>query len=197
MNRAASVDGPRAVGRPRSVAADEAIRRAAIEVFAESGFEGLRVEAVAERAGVAKSTLYRRFPCKIDLVRHALDSSTDELPCPHTDSLVDDLVVLLQRLRDKFAADPMGRAVPALIEAAARHPELREVQRQAIAERRRAGLARLAAAVGEGDLPDPTDIELLMDQLSGAVFYRSFVTGADLSDAVLRSLVVSVVAAGD
>jgi AcrR family transcriptional regulator len=181
-------------GRPRSAAADESIRRATIEVFAEAGFEGLRVEAVAERAGVAKSTLYRRFPSKIDLVRHALGSVADELPCALSDSLADDLVALLQRLRDKFASDPMGRAVPALIEASARHPELREVQRTAVAERRRAGMERLAAAVEHGELPAATDIELLMDQLSGAVFYRSFVTGADLSDATLRRLVASVLA---
>ncbi len=183
------VPTPRRVGRPRSTAADDAIRVATIEVFAESGYEGLRIESVAERGGVAKSTLYRRFPCKTDLVQHALSSAIDELACPHTGSLVEDLFTMLQRMRDKFVSDTMGRAVPALVDAAARHPDLRELHRRFIAERRRSGLQRLTAAVDSGDLPDGTDAELLMDQLGGPVFYRSFVSGGDLSDATLRLLV--------
>jgi AcrR family transcriptional regulator len=51
-------------GRPRSTQADEAILVAAIEIFAEVGFEGLTVEGVAARAGVGKATIYRRYPGK-------------------------------------------------------------------------------------------------------------------------------------
>lgn len=177
------------VGRPRSTAADDAIRDATLAVFADRGFDGLAVEAVAERAGVAKSTLYRRFPCKLDLVRHALASVTDELPCPHTDSLVDDLVALVTELRDRFGSDTIGRFVPALVQAAARHTELRALHHRFVAERRRRGLARLEAAVEQGELPAGTDVELLVDQLGAVVFYRAFVSGGDTDDATLRSLV--------
>ena len=52
-------------------AADAAILDATIELFADLGFEGVSIEAVAERAGVAKSTVYRRYPSKIDLVMAA------------------------------------------------------------------------------------------------------------------------------
>ncbi len=180
---------PRRAGRPRSVQADDAIRTATIEVFAESGYEGLRVESVAERAGVAKSTLYRRFPSKDDLVRHALATTDDELSCPHSTSIEDDLVTLLRRLRDKFASDTMGRAVPALVVAASRHPELRELHRRALVERRRAGIRRIEEAIDNGELAADSDASLLMDQLGGVVFYRSFVSGADLSDETLRELV--------
>ena len=55
-------------GRPRSVEADEAIRRAAIDLCVEHGFDGLTVEAVAARAGVGKATVYRRHPSRVGLV---------------------------------------------------------------------------------------------------------------------------------
>ena len=55
-------------GRPRSTEADEAILEAAVDLFAECGFDGLTVEGVAARANVGKATIYRRYPCKVDLV---------------------------------------------------------------------------------------------------------------------------------
>lgn len=185
----------RPVGRPRSTEADDAIRAATIEVFAEFGYEGMKVETVAARAGVAKSTLYRRFPCKTDLVQHALSTAADELPCPHTESLADDLVSLVTELREKFASQPVGRLAAVMVEASARHPELRAAHQRFIAQRRRRGLGRLAAAIDEGDLPADTDTELLMDSLGGVVFYRSFVSGGALDDEILRSLIERTLAA--
>ena len=55
-------------GRPRSTEADEAILEAAVDLFAEGGFDGLTMEGVAARADVGKTTIYRRYPCKVDLV---------------------------------------------------------------------------------------------------------------------------------
>ena len=185
---------PRPVGRPRSTEADDAIRTAAIEVFAENGYDGMHVEAVAERAGVAKSTLYRRFPNKEDLVQHALSSASDEVACPHTDALEADLVAMMRHLRDKFASEPMGRAVPELVAAAARHEGLRRIHRRFIAERRSSGITRLRSAVDSGELAGSADAEMMMDQLTGVVFQRSFISGGDLSDSVLDRLVRSVLA---
>jgi AcrR family transcriptional regulator len=183
----------RAAGRPRSEAADAAILDAALAEFAACGFDGMRIEAVAARAGVAKTTLYRRFPTKLGLVHHALATTADELPCPHTDSLVDDLVVLATQLRDRFACPRLGVVVPALVQAISRHEDLRELHLQFLAERRRQGLARLTAAVGSGELPEGTDLHLLLDQVVGTVFYRTFVSGGALDDADIRVMVTATI----
>jgi len=181
---------PRAAGRPRSVEADEAILNATIEVFAERGYEGLRVEAVAERAGVAKSTIYRRYPGKSDLVTAALmQAQSQEMACPHTESLADDMLVTARQLRDKFASHDVGRLIPTIVDAASRHPEFAAAHQEFIAERRRGGLERLAAAIQDGDLPADTDVQLLMDSVSAPIFYRTYVSGASLDDDVLRELI--------
>jgi len=185
---------PGQVGRPRSAEADEAIRNATIAEFAERGYDGLRIEAVAERAGVAKTTLYRRFPCKADLVQHALSKHSEEVACPHSDSLEDDLFKLAVRLRDKFARDTLGRAIPALLDAAARHDDLRVIHRRFMAERRSSGLRRIGAAIDDGELPGDADSEMMLDQLSATVFFRSFVWKGDLGEEELRRLVARVLA---
>ena len=67
---------PPGPGRPRSPEADQAIVDAALVVFAEAGYEGLTIEAVAARAGVGKATVYRRYPGKAELVFHAASCLT-------------------------------------------------------------------------------------------------------------------------
>ena len=99
-------------GRPRSAAADTAILDATIDLFAECGFEGVTMEAVAERAGVAKSTVYRRYPSKLDMIMAAWSDCSpdgDEVDVD-TGSLELDLRSAAARLRRVFGSDPVGRA---------------------------------------------------------------------------------------
>ena len=86
----ATAERPR--GRPRSAIADQSIREAAVDLFAERGFEGFSVEDVADRAGVSKATVYRRYPSKVDLVVEAGSClATDEIRFPDTGNLRDDV----------------------------------------------------------------------------------------------------------
>src|SRR6266496_6782642 len=64
--------GIRKPGRPRSAQAHKAILDATLELLAEGGFQGLSIEAVAARAGVGKTTIYRRWPSKNELVMDAI-----------------------------------------------------------------------------------------------------------------------------
>src|SRR4029453_16014511 len=71
---AGSAGTTRRPGRPRSEQAEQAIIEATLDLFAEQGFEGVCVEAVAARAGVGKATIYRRWPNKEELLLAALSS---------------------------------------------------------------------------------------------------------------------------
>ena len=59
-------------GRPRSESADRAILRAALEVFVDRGIDAASIEEIAERAGVARTTLYRRWSSKEEIIARAI-----------------------------------------------------------------------------------------------------------------------------
>src|SRR6202050_2032008 len=85
----------RGPGAPRSEQAEHAIIEATLDLFAEQGFEGVCVEAVAARAGVGKATIYRRWPNKEELLLAALGALKSPYPEPKGASARDDLVALL------------------------------------------------------------------------------------------------------
>src|ERR1700726_3239305 len=82
-------------GRPRSEQAEQAIIEATLDLFAEQGFEGVCVEAVAARAGVGKATIYRRWPNKEELLLPAFGSLKSPIPELSGISVRDDLVAML------------------------------------------------------------------------------------------------------
>lgn len=181
-------------GRPRSSKADAAILHAAIELFAEVGYEALTIEAVAEAAGVAKSTVYRRYPGKIELIVAAIGDLNDtEQPVPEvlpdTGNIEDDAVALLTALRDKFASETKSRVIAALTAATARNPELAAAHATFIAGRRAFGMGLITRAVERGELPVGTDPEIVVDLLSAPVYYRSFVSYGPLDDDAIRAIV--------
>ena len=80
-------------GRPRSCEADAAILDAATELFCELGYDGLSIEGVAAKAGVGKTTIYRRYPTKLDLVMAAsIHMGAGKLPALETGDLRADLI---------------------------------------------------------------------------------------------------------
>ena len=115
-------------GRPRSTEADEAILEAAVDLFAEGGFDGLTVEGVAARANVGKATIYRRYPSKVDLViaasRYFALDDDDRRPIPATPAA--DLRALVDWLIEMVTTTPIGRALPMMVADRARIPELAE-----------------------------------------------------------------------
>ncbi len=181
-------------GRPRSAACDEAILVAAIDLFAELGFEGISFEAVAERAGVAKSTIYRRYPTKVDLVMGAwrFASPPPEQPAG-TGSLLDDLTTFAVRMRWVLAESPVGRAVPAALAASARVPEFADAHRAFIDGRREPMVAMIERCSATGELRADTDPQLLLDLVIGTVFYRALTASPALADDDVAVLVAQVV----
>jgi AcrR family transcriptional regulator len=83
-------------GRPRSAQADQAILRATLEELADVGFEALSIEAVAARAGVGKTTIYRRWPSKTELVMEAINIVHTEVPVIDTGNFRQDLLAMLR-----------------------------------------------------------------------------------------------------
>ena len=98
--------GIRKPGRPRSAQAHKAIIDATLELLAEEGFQGLSIEAVAAKAGVGKTTIYRRWSSKDELVMDAIREVQIDLPVIDTGNFRNDLTTLLKTAYQGFMTHP-------------------------------------------------------------------------------------------
>jgi AcrR family transcriptional regulator len=164
-------------GRPRSAEVDRAIIVATLDLLVDEGYAALTVEAVAARAGVGKTTVYRRWPNKDLLVADALASVNDELPPPLVDGSVRDrLVATLEHIRVKSPETFSGRIMPRMVAYARSHPELYAQYQQRVLEPRRERLrALLREGVASGELRDDLDIEVTATCFVAPMLYTSLV----------------------
>lgn len=184
---------PRGPGRPRDPDVDRLVVDAATDLICEHGFDGLTMEAVARRAGVAKATVYRRFPSKVDLaVAACLATSPPPVDPPETGSLVDDLVVLVQGLVRKIRGSAGGRLMPAMVAASAGNAEVREALRRFSSTRRGNMREVLQRGVDRGEIRADADVDLLADCLVGPIVFRYLVSGRPIGGDTPRRLVEQV-----
>jgi AcrR family transcriptional regulator len=180
-------------GRKRDERCDDAIVDATAALLAEVGYEALTMDAVAQRAGVAKTTLYRRWPSKPQVVADSLTIRAEHrIAGRDTGDLRGDLVAHLQAVRDGFAT-PSGKAVLGVLAAANRLPELAAVVRDRFVTARRAAIGRLLdAAAQRGDARVDLEVDLVIDLLVGPLYYRLLVSGQPVTDAFLAGVVDAV-----
>ena len=109
----------RPLGRPRSEEAHRAILDAAIDLFLERGLEGMSIEGVAAKAGVGKTTIYRRWGSKEDLIVAAIDEVIFDVQATDTGSLRRDLIDVAVKIQTIFASPKarqmFGRMVPHVV----------------------------------------------------------------------------------
>jgi AcrR family transcriptional regulator len=178
---------PRIGGRSARVVRD--VLRATVEELALHGFSALSVESVAQRAQVNKTTIYRRWPTKGDLVRAAfMASAQEQYAAPAGGPIRDVIVAGLMVTVDKLST-PAGRSIMRMMVSDDIDADLLRIV-EAVREARTAQLrALLDRAISRGELPRGVDQELLFSMLVGAVFYRLFVLRKSMPRVVVESLV--------
>lgn len=170
----ASGDPPRR-GRPRSEKSKAAILEAAGELLLEQGLEAVSMDAIAERAGVSKATIYRWWPTKETLAIDALyeDWSYAYPEAPDTGSMREDLLGILLLWGDHITTRPYARVLGALITRARTDPAFAdEFNRRLVQPRRDRARPIFHRAMARGEIPLDTDVELALDVLYGAVYHR-------------------------
>lgn len=183
-------DTPRVTGRPRDARADRAILAAALELMAEQAVDDLRMDDVAERAGVGKATIYRRYRSKDELVTAAVAALVGEIEVPDTGSTEADLLALMREAVDVYSRSIAAGAMPGLVAAMHRDPQLALAVRGGFLAARRAALQEvLVRGVERGDLRADLDLELALDVLGGPLFYRLLVTGGPIDAQLARGVV--------
>jgi AcrR family transcriptional regulator len=173
----------RVIGRPREARADRAILTAALDLMAERGVHELHMDDVAARAGVGKAAIYRRYRSKDALVAAAVAALVSEITLPETGSTRADLLALMRDAVEVYTGPVAAGAMPSLVEAMSRNPELAEAVRDRFLAGRRAALREvLGRGIERGDLADNLDLELALDVLAGPLFYRLLVTGGPIDE---------------
>jgi AcrR family transcriptional regulator len=179
---------PRGRGRPRDEEARARILAAALAVLEEQGFANATTDAIAERAGASKATIYRWWPNKAAVLVEALrEAVAQELPFPDTGSLQADIRVQLRNFI-KLLTGRRGRIFKAFVAAAQSDPEVSEAFRSVWVRPRRidakAGLQRHRGRALREDI----DLDLLLDILYGPLYYRLLVGHAPLTEKYVDAL---------
>ncbi|WP_217915693.1 TetR/AcrR family transcriptional regulator [Miltoncostaea marina] len=175
---------------PRVARSKAAILGACGDLIAEEGFEGVTIEAVAARSGVAKTTIYRHWPTREALLVEAFGCCAGP-PVPRVDtgSTEEDLVSVLAGLGRRLSDRSWCNTLRSLVDSASRDPELGRLHRATLVERRRPLTDALARGIERGDLPAGLDIDEAVAQLAGPLFYRALITGEPCDEPYVARLV--------
>ena len=166
-------DALRGRGRPRDEEARARILQASLEALEELGYPGVTCEAIAERAGASKATIYRWWPHKEAVMLEALrEAVAQELPFPDSGSLKEDIRIQLHNFV-KLLTTPRGRVFKGLIAAAQSDPKVAEaflsiwvLPRRAFAQQ---GIARYRKELRKG-----VDLEVVLDALYSPLYYSLY-----------------------
>jgi AcrR family transcriptional regulator len=172
-----------------------AIRNAVMNELAEVGYGRLSIEAVARRAGVGKTAIYRRWSNKLEMVLEIVsDVAGRAVPLPDTGSFADDLALLTMIVSRALQHRIASQIIPDLMAEAARNPQIAETLQKALRTHQQAvGEKLVGQAVRRGELPEGTDPELAVDLMLGPLYWRLAVARTPLPDGYLEKLQASVI----
>ncbi|MFF5080593.1 TetR/AcrR family transcriptional regulator [Actinoplanes sp. NPDC000266] len=174
-----------------------AIRNAVMHELAEVGYGRLSIEAVARRAGVGKTAIYRRWGNKLEMVLEIVsDVAGRSVPLPDTGSFAGDLQLIMMIVHRALQHRIASQIIPDLMAEAARNPQIAETLQTALRTHQQAvGEKLVGQAVARGELPEGTDPEVAVDIILGPLYWRLAVSRSPMPDDYLEKLTTAVTAA--
>lgn len=159
-------------GRPRSAKSHQAMLKAALELLGEVGFENMSIEAISARAGVGKTTIYRRYNSKDELVADAIESIRQDVVIPNTGNLYNDLDELIENAA-QITLSPLGRqTVAMIISSAASNSQFAQIYWTKYLQPRREAFANvIERAKMRNEIQVDVDPGLIFDSMSGIMLY--------------------------
>ncbi|MDH3463360.1 MAG: TetR/AcrR family transcriptional regulator, partial [Acidimicrobiia bacterium] len=160
-------------GRPRDAAVGERVLDAALEVLKDEGFAGLTIEAIADRAGVSKATMYRRWDSKETLLVDAVARAVEAVEIEDTGDIRHDLTAAVRGMCSFVSDTRAGEVFPWLVGEIANGSEIGTRYAAAVIVPRRRMLGELLrAAIERGDLREDIDVATAVDMVMGPVIMR-------------------------
>lgn len=178
---------------PRSARVVEDVLRTTAEVLAHVGYAALRVDEVAARSGVNKTTIYRRWPTKAELVAATLEQLRPWSEPADTDSVRDDLIAMLRDTLE-LCASPIGRGITRMLQIERADPEVERITAALRRTMRARREQRVQAAVASGELPAGTNPRLIVDMVFAPIVLRAIIHGESVPDDDVCHIVDTVLA---
>jgi AcrR family transcriptional regulator len=159
-------------GRPRSAQSHQAILRAALQLLAEVGFNAMSMDAIAACARVGKTTIYRRYASKAELVADAIENVREEIILPDTGTLWGDIEALIENAA-QITLSPVGRqTVAMIISSASSNPQFAQIYwTKYLHPRRKSFAVVLERAKARNEIQANLDPDLVFDTMSGIMLY--------------------------
>jgi AcrR family transcriptional regulator len=173
------VDSPTPRGRPRDERVDRSLLDAALALLAEGGPDALTIDAVATRAGAARTTVYRRWRGKPELMAAVFEHVAARLmPAPNLGHTRDDLVAIVEAAVRALADADVRGLIAAIVSTATANEALAQQFRRRLLDLRRDELRDvLQRGIARGELRPEVELDLAADLLIGPVYYRILVAG--------------------
>jgi AcrR family transcriptional regulator len=178
-------------GRPRSEKARRAILQAAADLLLDQGGGRVSMDALADRAGVSKATIYRWWPSKERLALEALvEWAAVGSPPRDTGTLRGDLLALVRPWVREIRRRQFGRVIAAMITEGQSDPEFAADYRRHFVDQRREPMhAAFTRAIDRGEAPADIDIDVALDLVYGPLYHRLLHGHAPLTDGFAQQVV--------
>ncbi len=181
-----------------SIRRDARVERTVAKVLAAAhrlleteGLGSVTFGRISRESGVSRTTLYRHWSSPSELISEAWARVAPSNHVSHSPELEDDLVEVFRAVRDVVESSTMRRSLPALLVAAQRDPVISSLHARFVQDRRQPIVERLRAAIADGQIRADADPELLVDLLSGPIFYRQLLRRTRTSDDDVRAMVAA------
>jgi AcrR family transcriptional regulator len=180
-DRAGAEDAPaRGRGRPRSAEAEQAILDATLRMLGTQGVAGTTIEGVAADAGVGKTTIYRRWPTKADLILAAISNIVPPGDPPDTGTMAGDMAALADTQRRRLAGSGLSGIVPRVLAESMGDPELHQDFVDRVVNPFRDMLRLfIQRGIDRGELRPDLEVEALVDLLHALPVYRILMSRGD------------------
>jgi AcrR family transcriptional regulator len=160
-----------------------------IELIIEGGFGAVTIEAVAARSGVAKSTIYRHWPDRVELMHDAFHELKPSVRVPAEGSVRERIVVMLEDFARNLGTSTWSLCLPTLIDAAERDPEARELHRRLAGDGRQVLADLLVEGRARGEFTFDIDPEMMAEALGGPILLRRLMSPEPFDPAQVRQVV--------
>jgi AcrR family transcriptional regulator len=176
----------------RAVRSRAAVLSATVALLSERGYGGTSVDEISRRSGVAKTTIYRHWPTRTDLLRDACSTLGTPLDRPDDADLKHALTAVLKQLASLLRSAGWASVLPSIIDAAERDQHVALMYSELQDDYSSVFRNLLAAAVDQERLPKNTDVSVLTALLVGPLFYRRWFSREAVSDAFAEQVVAQL-----